>query len=797
MERSTIFLAMSLLSLSLTNGSSQSLPDEFIVVNRALYRDYKPLSTERIHKSTLQNTRAIRPDHVNNAELKFFPPVFNQAGGSCGSAGYEGYNFTYEWNSLNDLDGSLPENQFPSHWLYLLAYQHSDREEVLFKNGIPNVVDYGGRTYSKIFGEQEYDDEYNGRMQGYDKWYRAMFHRAENGITKFPPLTSEEGREAMKNWLWNHDGDADFHGGGIACVGVAISSCTSAAIPKTTKNDEIGVTAKKYIASWGPQFDHNITIVGYDDRIEFDLDGNGICGEEGERGAWIICNSWGEWWENNGFIYCPYKYSYSVGTSTIPMTPGRWTLRKGYKPLRTYKILLGYSHRSELQLVAGVSEDLSSDYPSDTIVMSMFNYDGNAVNKTPAPACPMLGKWADGKIHDEAMEFGFDVTDLTEKVDRGRDLKYFFIVNSIEKAIGSGSVEGLTFYNYEQEADSLVVVSEKITIKNNGQKTIISFVVPGNGAKSIEDVCIKNGVLSWKTPITNLKVDKYCIYRNGELLDSISGENTNYDLSNSDNEAYYQVNAGYRMTNNQNTIFSKKTRALCPKIDSSTTDLTLSCNIDGTFLRIIRDNAYNGKLRSINLQNATIVSGGEDYYDGHNTSNNSIGYWLFRWNEQLTSLILPESLFKIEERICSNCTALSEIVIPDKVKEVGFDAFAYCSNLNTVTVGKSVISMDQGVFWGSNVKDAYVKPTTPPSLGAYLFSSNPIIHVYQASLAAYQASDWAQFGTLVGDLDDILDIEKVENTNNSIDCFNLFGNRTSNLEKNKLYIINGEKVIIK
>ena len=32
------------------------------------------------------DTTRVRPDHVNNAESPYFPPVFGQDGGSCGSA---------------------------------------------------------------------------------------------------------------------------------------------------------------------------------------------------------------------------------------------------------------------------------------------------------------------------------------------------------------------------------------------------------------------------------------------------------------------------------------------------------------------------------------------------------------------------------------------------------------------------------------------------------------------------------------------------------------------------------------
>ena len=63
-------------------------------------------------------------------------------------------------------------------------------------------------------------------------------------------------------------------------------------------------------------------------------------------------------------------------------------------------------------------------------------------------------------------------------------------------------------------------------------------------------------------------------------------------------------------------------------------------------------------------------------------------------------------------------------------------------------------TLAQGVFYSSPVAEAFVMAKTPPTVYDYLFSSKPIIHVYASSLAAYKASRWAEFGTIVGDLDD-------------------------------------------
>ena len=92
-----------------------------------------------------------------------------------------------------------------------------------------------------------------------------------------------------------------MHGGGVVGIGVAAGP-TSAAIPNTAANKEAGVVGMKYVKSWGETFNHALTVCGYDDRIEFDLDGDGIVGEteEDEVGAWIIANSWGRSEERRG-----------------------------------------------------------------------------------------------------------------------------------------------------------------------------------------------------------------------------------------------------------------------------------------------------------------------------------------------------------------------------------------------------------------------------------------------------------------------------------------------------------------
>lgn len=50
---------------------------------------------------------------------------------------------------------------------------------------------------------------------------------------------------------------------------------------------------------------HGMTIVGYDDNVVCDLDGDGSISLD-EKGAFKIANSWGRGWGNNGFIWVSY-----------------------------------------------------------------------------------------------------------------------------------------------------------------------------------------------------------------------------------------------------------------------------------------------------------------------------------------------------------------------------------------------------------------------------------------------------------------------------------------------------------
>lgn len=77
------------------------------------------------------------------------------------------------------------------------------------------------------------------------------------------------------------------------------------------------------------------------------------------------------------------------------------------------------------------------------------------------------------------------------------------------------------------------------------------------------------------------------------------------------------------------------------------------------------------------------------------------------------------------------------------------------------------------------------------------FTSPTTIHVYPQALDAYLDSEWARYGTILGDLEpdaeEIKTIKRDENNKSSI--YNLFGVKQSMDKKEGIYVIDGKKVL--
>ena len=531
---------------------------------------------------------AKRPDHLNNALLKYFPPIFNQDHGSCDAASYIGYQWTYERNCYYGLDAQYPENRFTSHFNFLLAhnYQGTGKAEMLQNVGNPSEADYGGQTCSKFYGSQDCKDTNYGWMQGYDKWYRTAHNRDWTEAYIEQNVMTEEGRNILKDWLWNHNGDYDFNAGGVAWFGMAATDYVTGTIPETPTNKALGLVGKIYMEEWGPSYNHAQTIVGYDDRIEFDLDHNGVYGEKDkdEVGAWIIANSWGNGWQNNGFIYCPYACAYTTNSRSSVWSVDRHYIRKDYEPIRMLKAKIAFSRRSALHLSVSATQDTASGSGQDSIELDHFKYAGDGTRSTyQPPLVPMLGKWIDG-YHYEPMEFGYDLSDLTKKFDRRKPIKYFFNIRTQQNLAadwqGTGRLYNASVIDYEldQAGIEFPFKFEKLDIGGTGNLYRISVIIPGEQINAPVNLDIKEGSLVWEQPMTtSLPISKYYIYYDDYVIDSVSSDTHTYTpavLPGLSNDKAYGIAAVYKYRKN-NIVSGQSNRVIFPTESTGTDNVVL------------------------------------------------------------------------------------------------------------------------------------------------------------------------------------------------------------------------------
>ena len=109
-------------------------------------------------------------------------------------------------------------------------------------------------------------------------------------------------------------------------------------------------------------------------------------------------------------------------------------------------------------------------------------------------------------------------------------------------------------------------------------------------------------------------------------------------------------------------------------------------------------------------------------YQGTTYSVTYIGYQAFASCISLTSVTIPNSVTSIGEEAFAGCSSLTSVTIPNSVNSIGGGAFYGCSSLTSITIPNSVTSIGESAFSSCSGLTSITIPNSVNSIGGGAFS---------------------------------------------------------------------------
>lgn len=397
---------------------------------------------------TPQSRLTVLPTKVDNSQKPWFRPVFNQGmDGCCGQAAGIGYALTYEINRIRNLNANVPEHQYPTHftWNYLneefpeRGSWYFDGWEIVNQMGVPTVEEYGGMYKPNL----STNNRRNIWISGYDEYYNALSNKVVIE-TNHINTTNASDLEILKHWINDHGtGSAT---GGLACFAANSDYNTTQFGTLPVDSDDAG---KRIIVNFGTTGYHAWTIVGYNDDVKFDFNGDGEYTNptnnmaEWEIGALKVVNSWGQSYCDGGFVYVPYRllvksYPYGISPKRVHVV----SVTNHYEPQLTLKMNVTYSNRRMLTFYADYASNANQNGYNINVPYTALNW----------PKLPLFDTLAMQGLegNNDPIEFCLDFGQFfTQELDNEQVGKVFFVVYDDDSSDSfDGEVSNFSLVDY-------------------------------------------------------------------------------------------------------------------------------------------------------------------------------------------------------------------------------------------------------------------------------------------------------------------------------------------------------------
>lgn len=255
------------------------------------------------------------PTSVDLSTSPYFPAIGNQGSiGSCVSWATTYYQFTYEAHKLNNIV-TTSENTYSPTWTFNLTNGGLNAAS-FFTDAYNVLINHGALTMKDMpYNSNNYDYSWSTDT---DAMIKALNTRASS-IGHVGILTS--GATITNNKDSNLNVVKSLLNSGKVLM---VRGAANFQLMNWSYKNRYGST-NEYVAyrASNSADGHAMTIVGYDDNVCCDVNGNGTI-EECERGAFKMVNSYGTSWKNGGSVWVLYDALNKVSANTI----NRWEDRE-------------------------------------------------------------------------------------------------------------------------------------------------------------------------------------------------------------------------------------------------------------------------------------------------------------------------------------------------------------------------------------------------------------------------------------------------------------------------------------
>lgn len=280
---STFLISIFLSSfLTVTNVLAYNIDD--------CYDDFSDelLSEEEIEAYSFANL----PQKVDLSESPCFPPIGNQGNhGSCVAWATTYYQYSYEVNKLNNVTNIADREVYSPYFVYNLTNDGYDKG-----TKIKRVYD----TLANLGCLKLEDFDY----ESYRVWPNVNDDMRMKLIEALNTRLESHNKEVIPNNC-NISNPSNLTSRNIPLSNVKSLLNDGKVLVVPTKgffnSDIVNNECVAYRCYKGSESGHELTIVGYDNNISYDVNGNGTI-ESCERGAFKVANSWGENFNQNGIF---------------------------------------------------------------------------------------------------------------------------------------------------------------------------------------------------------------------------------------------------------------------------------------------------------------------------------------------------------------------------------------------------------------------------------------------------------------------------------------------------------------